>query len=66
MTPRSPRVEYVDVFKREIPLRKSPFGKPAERVKLQSENPPDIISDEFQNCSDTTLFIFDGIGASGA
>ena len=66
MTPRSPRVEYVDVFKREIPLRKSPFGNPAERVRLQSQNPPVVISEEFQKCADTTLFIFDGIGASGA
>ena len=66
MTPRSPRVEYVDIFERRIPLRKSPFGNPAERVRLQSQNPPDIISNEFQKCHDTTLFIFDGIGASGA
>ena len=65
MTPRSPRVEYVDVFKREIPLRKSPRER-QDRVKLQSENPPDIISDEFQKCEDTTLLIFDGVGYSGA
>ena len=32
---------------------------------MQSQNPPDIISGEFQKCSDTTLFIFDGVGASG-
>ena len=65
MTPRSPRVEYVDVFKREIPLRKSPRER-QDRVKLQSENPPDIISEEFQKCEDTTLLIFDGVGYSAA
>ena len=32
---------------------------------MQSENPPDIISDEFQKCRDTTLLIFDGVAASG-
>ena len=33
---------------------------------MQSQNPPDIISNEFQKCHDTTLFIFDGVGYSGA
>jgi hypothetical protein len=64
LTPRSPRVEYVDIFKREIPLRKSPRER-QERVKLQSENKPDIISGEFQKCQGTTLFILDGVGYSG-
>ena len=35
-------------------------------MKLQSENPPDIISEEFQKCEDTTLLIFDGVGYSAA
>ena len=65
MTPRSPRVEYVDVFERRIPLRKSPYGERQPRVQLQSENPPGIISGEFQKCEDTTLLIFDGVAASG-
>lgn len=64
MTPRSPRVEYVDVFERTIPLRKSPHER-QERVKLQSENKPDIISGGFQKCQGTTLFILDGVAASG-
>ena len=34
-------------------------------MKLQSENPPGIISGEFQKCRDTTLLIFDGVAASG-
>ena len=33
---------------------------------MQSENPPDIISEEFQKCEDTTLLIFDGVGYSAA
>ena len=65
MTPRSPRVKYVDIFERKTPLRKSPFGIPAKRVQLQTENLPDIISDEFQKCRNTTLIIFDGVAASG-
>ena len=64
MTPRSPRVEYVDVFERRVPLRKSPHER-QERVKFQSENKPDIISGEFEMCRDTTLFILDGVAASG-
>ena len=65
MTPRSPRVTYVDIFERKTPLRKSPFGIPAKRVQLQTENLPDIISDEFQKCRNTTLIIFDGVAYSG-
>ena len=65
MTPRSPRVKYVDIFERKIPLRKSPYGERQRRVQLQSENLPDIISDEFQKCRNTTLIIFDGVAYSG-
>ena len=32
---------------------------------MQTENLPDIISDEFQKCRNTTLIIFDGMAASG-
>ena len=64
MTPRSPRVEYVDVFERRVPLRKSP-RELQNRVLFQSKNKPDIISGEFQMCRDTTLLILDGVAASG-
>ena len=32
---------------------------------MQTENLPDIISDEFQKCRNTTLIIFDGVAYSG-
>ena len=34
-------------------------------MQLQTENLPDIISDEFQKCRNTTLIIFDGVAYSG-